>query len=78
MPIGVSTPLRALSTCIAAIKWAPATKDLHGKRVEERVEKFAPKHKHRFYTWLKPCAFEIAITCVHVRMLTATCIESSQ
>lgn len=28
-----STPLRALSACITAVKWAPATKDLQGKRV---------------------------------------------
>lgn len=28
-----STPLRALSVCITAVKWAPATKDLQGKGV---------------------------------------------
>lgn len=42
-----STSLRALSACIPAVKWALGTKDLHGKRVEERVEEFSPKHERR-------------------------------
>lgn len=42
-----STPLRAFSACIAAVKWALARKDLHGRRVGERVEEFSPKHERR-------------------------------
>ena len=41
-----SAPLRALSACITAVEWALATKDVHGKRVGERVEEYTSKHKH--------------------------------
>lgn len=41
-----SAPLRALSVCITAVKWTLATKDVHGKRLGERVEEYASKHKH--------------------------------
>lgn len=41
-----SAPLRALSVCITAVKWTLGTKDVHGKRVGERVEEYASKHKH--------------------------------
>lgn len=41
-----SAPLRALSVCITAVKWTLATKDVHGKRVGERVEEYASEHKH--------------------------------
>lgn len=41
-----SAPLRALSVCITAEKWTLATKDVHGRRVGERVEEYASKHKH--------------------------------
>lgn len=41
-----SALLRELSVCITAAKWTLATKDVHGKRVGERFEKYASKHKH--------------------------------
>lgn len=41
-----SALLRALSVCITAAEWTLDTKDVHGKRVGERVEEYASKHKH--------------------------------